>query len=57
MKNFSSLSSPLISNRFGSLYSELDITRKSALIFNVIFVVRRLVFAATAVCMSEAPYL
>lgn len=57
IKRFKILKSEKSSQVFGSLYEEIDITRKSAVMFNVVFVSRRLLFAIIVVTLRGAPYL
>jgi hypothetical protein len=46
------LSDPKFQDKYGSLYSEVKYHNTSALLFHVFFILRRLVFAFTAVVMT-----
>lgn len=48
--NFKKLETPFIRNRYGSLYQNVDPTRKVALRFTFYFCLRRIVFAFV-ICM------
>ena len=43
--------------RFGSLYSDLNIKSKPALLFNVVFMLRRLAFALLGMFLDGYPFL
>ena len=43
--------------RFGSLYSDLKIKSKPALLFNVVFMLRRLAFALLGIFLDAYPFL
>ena len=43
--------------RFGSLYSDLKIKSKPALLFNVVFMLRRLVFALLGIFLDGYPFM
>ena len=42
--------------RVGSLYEELKVNSRPALLFNAIFVLRRLIFALTAVFVTNGAF-
>lgn len=42
--------------RYGSTYAELNIEKRSALLYNVIYMFRRLVFAFAAIYLEWSPY-
>ena len=49
------LSSSDYKTKYGSTYTELRFNYKPALLYNVIYMFRRLVFAATAVFLQDYP--
>lgn len=42
--------------RFGSTYMELKLDRKMALLYNVIYMLRRLVFSFAAIILEDSPF-
>ena len=43
--------------KYGSLFTELRATRKSALLNNVFFMIRRIVFVLSAIYLNDYPYI
>ena len=42
--------------KFGSIYQGIDLTRRSPLLYNVLFVLRRLIFAIACVIFKGNPF-
>jgi hypothetical protein len=53
----SELHDPMLENRIGSLYENVKIEKKSALLVNGIFLFRRLLFTGAIVFLHDHPYL
>ena len=54
---FSSLNTQEAKLRFGTLYQGLRTTSKPALLYHVIYMLRRLLFTAVAVLLEDSPTL
>ena len=55
LKYYKKLNTENIKIRIGSLYENLRIERRAALMFNALFVTRRLIYASLIVLMKETP--
>ena len=43
--------------KYGSLFTEIRTTKKSALLYSMIFMIRRIVFVLSAIYLNDYPYI
>ena len=57
LKKFDMLNNSAFEQKFGSYYLDLNVNDKLALIYNMLFMFRRLLFSAIAILVAQWPIL